>query len=269
MKTYADVFGSLDRAALIPFFVLGDPDESQGEGIIEAAVTAGADILELGIPFSDPIADGPTIQKADIRALEAGMTVDKALAMITRIKARHDVPVGLLMYYNLVWHYGVERFYAEAARAGVNSVLVADLCIDDAAEVEGAATEHGMDTVYMVTPNTPDSRRREIARRCTGFVYTVGHLGVTGARAQLGQAIGPLVHRLKADASAAVCVGFGVSQPEHAGALAEAGADGVIVGSALVGRIEEHLDDPQAAQQAIAQAIQGFRTALEQQSGNR
>ena len=267
MKNYQDVFGGLGRAALAPFFVLGDPDEQQSLELIKAALDAGADILELGIPFSDPIADGPTIEKADIRALAAGMTCRRALGMIPRIKAYRDVPVGLLMYYNLICRYGLERFYRDAAEAGVNSVLVADLCVDDAAEVAGRVKANGLASVYMVTANTPADRRRRIGQLCTGFIYTVGHLGVTGAREQLSQAIGPLVRTLKQEAVAPVCVGFGVSKPEHARQLAAAGADGVIVGSAVVQIIERNLDAPRQARQEVGQFIQALRAALHEARG--
>ncbi len=136
MKSYRDVFRQNERAALIPFLVLGDPDAERSLELIKTVIDAGADILELGIPFSDPIADGPTIQKADIRALEKGMTCARAFEIIRQIKTYRDIPIGLLMYYNLIYHYGKEEFYRDAAAAGVNSVLVADLCVDDAAEVE-------------------------------------------------------------------------------------------------------------------------------------
>ena len=192
MRSYKDVFGAGDSAALVPFFVLGDPDEATSLGLIKTAIDAGADILELGIPFSDPIADGPTIQKADIRSLDKGMNCQRAFEMIRQIKEYRDIPIGLLMYYNLICHYGREEFYRDAAAVGVNSVLVADLCIDDAAEVSELIEKNNLDSVYMVTPNTAPDRRGVIARTSTGFVYTVSLLGVTGARSKLGEAVVPL-----------------------------------------------------------------------------
>ena len=154
MKTYKEVFSELKSAALIPFFVIGDPDFDTGLGTVKTAIDAGADILELGIPFSDPIADGPTIQKADIRARKAGMNVQKALEFIRKVKDYKDIPIGLLMYYNLVYQYGMEKFFRDFYEAGVNSVLVADLSIDDADEIIAPAGSAGLDTVFMVTPNT-------------------------------------------------------------------------------------------------------------------
>ncbi len=135
MKSYKQVFAELNHAAVIPFFVVGDPDYKTSLKIVKSAIDAGADILELGIPFSDPIADGPTIQKADIRSLKSGMTVKKALKFITEIKKYKDIPIGLLMYYNLIFQYGTEKFFRDCHKAGVNSVLVADLSIDDANEI--------------------------------------------------------------------------------------------------------------------------------------
>mgnify|MGYP000732579295 CR=1 FL=1 len=265
MKSYREVFGQLrreGRAALIPFFVIGDPDFETSLGVVKAAVDAGADVLELGIAFSDPIADGPTIQKAGIRAMRAGMTVARALEFIGRVKAYKDVPIGLLMYYNLVYQYGVERFCVNAHAAGVNSILVADLSIDDADEVAGPARKAGLDTVFMVTPNTAEQRMTRIAAATTGFVYTVSVLGVTGSRDELSGQVEGLVGRLKRLTDVPVCVGFGISRPEHAVAVARAGADGVIIGSKVVSMIEQNLGAPGAMKEAIAGFLGDIRVAL-------
>lgn len=262
MATYRELFKNKQHALLIPFFVLGDPDEQRSLELIKAGIDAGADILELGIPFSDPIADGPTIQKADIRALEAGITCGRAFEMIRQIKAYRDIPIGLLMYYNLICHYGREAFYRDAAAAGVNSILVADLCVDDAEEVQELLAANELDSVYMVTPITTEQRRQEIARQSTGFIYTVALLGVTGTRDALGEDIVPLVAKLKQQSDVPVCVGFGVSKPEHARQLAEAGADGVIVGSAVVNIIEKNLDAADHGKAELSAFIQSMRQAI-------
>jgi len=246
MKTYKQVFSELEeqkKTALIPFFVIGDPDFDTSLAIVKAAVDAGVDILELGIPFSDPIADGPTIQKADIRAMKSGMTLAKALDFIRQVKEYRDIPIGLLMYYNLVYQYGTEKFFTDFHNAGVNSVLVADLSIDDADEIAGPASAAGLDTVFMVTPNTHPERMQLIASRTTGFIYTVSVLGVTGSRAELSDTVQGLIGKLKQLTSVPVCVGFGISKPEHAAMIARAGADGVIIGSKIVGMIEDNLGD--------------------------
>jgi len=262
MKTYKQVFTEIKKPALIPFFVIGDPDFDTSFEIVKAAIDAGADVLELGIAFSDPIADGPTIQKADIRALNAGMTVERAKEFIAKVRAYKDIPIGLLMYFNLIFQYGTERFFADFARAGTNSVLVADLSIDDADEIDVYARRAGMDTVFMVTPNTDTERARKIAQRCTGFIYTVSLLGVTGGRDSLSDMIKPLIGRLKSITEVPVCVGFGVSTPQHAVELAKAGADGVIIGSRIVKIIEENLNDKKSISVKVKAFIQEVKTAL-------
>ena len=244
MKTYKQVFSELkeqNRTALIPFFVIGDPDFETSLAVVKTAIDAGADILELGIAFSDPIADGPTIQKADIRALHSGMNVAKALEFIRQVKEYRDIPIGLLMYYNLIYQYGTQEFFSDFHRAGVNSVLIADLSIDDADEIMSPAVSAGLDTVFMVTPNTGEERMKRIVSRTTGFVYTVSVLGVTGSRERLSGMVTGLVGSLKSLTNVPVCVGFGISSPEHAATVAQAGADGVIIGSKVVGLIENNL----------------------------
>ena len=262
MKTYKQTFSELDRAALIPFFVIGDPDFDTSLAIIKAAIDAGADILELGIPFSDPIADGPTIQKADIRAMAAGMNMGKALEMIKKIKEYKDIPIGLLMYYNLIYQYGTEKFFRDFHEAGVNSVLVADLSIDDGDEIIGPAVSAGLDTVFMVTPITDQERIKLIASKTTGFIYTVSVLGVTGSRDQLSGTIEELIGKLKKLTNVPVCVGFGISKPEHAIAVVQAGADGVIIGSKIVGLIESNLGNQEEIIAEISAFFGRVKTAI-------
>ena len=262
MRTYSEVFAGLDRAALIPFFVIGDPDFDTSLEIVKAAIDAGADILELGIPFSDPIADGPTIQKADIRAMAGGMNVQKALEFIGKVAGYRDIPIGLLMYYNLIYQYGTEKFFSDFRAAGTTSVLVADLSIDDAAEIIGPARAAGLETVFMVTPNTDTERMKVIARQTTGFIYTVSVLGVTGSRETLSNTVEDLVVRLKKLTSVPVCVGFGISKSEHAVMVAQAGGDGVIIGSRIVQIIEENLDNKQKILSETACFIKQVKLAL-------
>jgi len=262
MKTYKQVFAELDRVALIPFFVIGDPDFDKSLAVVKTAIDAGADILELGIPFSDPIADGPTIQKADIRSLKNGMNVKKALSFIKKIKAYKDIPIGLLMYYNLIYQYGLEKFFTDFHKAGVNSVLVADLSIDDADEVISPAVSAGLDTVFMVTPNTDTERIKLIASKTTGFIYTVSLLGVTGSRENLSDAVAGLVGRLKKLTSVPICVGFGISKPQHAAQVAAAGADGVIIGSKVVELIEKNLSDKRKMLSELSKFLGDVKTAI-------
>jgi tryptophan synthase alpha chain len=265
MKTYKQVFSELSqikRAALIPFFVIGDPDFDTSLEIVKTAIDAGADVLELGIPFSDPIADGPTIQKADIRARNSGMNVAKAVEFIRKVKDYKDVPIGLLMYYNLIYQYGTEKFFNDCYQAGVNSVLVADLSIDDADEITSPAAKAGLDTVFMVTPNTDTTRIKLIASKTTGFIYTVSVFGVTGSREELSDTVEELVRKLKEITTVPVCVGFGISKPEHAATVASAGADGVIIGSKIVSLIENNLDDKEKMLAGISTFISDVKGAI-------
>jgi tryptophan synthase alpha chain len=265
MKTYKQVFAELkekNRTALIPFFVIGDPDFDTSLDIVKTAIDAGADVLELGIPFSDPIADGPTIQKADIRAMKSGINMKKALEFIRKVKDYKDVPIGLLMYYNLVYQYGTEKFFRDFHKAGVNSVLVADLSIDDADEIVGPATSAGLDTVFMVTPITKPERMERIASITTGFIYTVSVLGVTGSRDKLSNTVDGLISKLKKLTNVPVCVGFGISKAEHAAAVAQAGADGVIIGSKIVGLIENNLNDKEKMLTDISAFLTEVKSAI-------
>ena len=262
MKSYKQIFSELDRAALIPFFVIGDPDFDTSFEIVKTAIDAGADILELGVAFSDPIADGPTIQKADIRARNAGMNVKKALEFIKKIKAYKDIPIGLLMYYNLIYQYGAGKFFADFHEAGVNSVLVADLSIDDADEIIEPAASAGLDTVFMVTPNTETERMKLIASKTTGFIYTVSLLGVTGSREKLSEQVEGLIAKLKKLTGVPVCVGFGISKPEHAAKVAAAGADGVIIGSKIVKIIEENLGNKEKTLAEISTFIKEVKSSI-------
>ncbi len=266
MKTYSQVFSELakqKKAALIPFFVIGDPDFDTSLEILKAAIDSGADILELGVPFSDPIADGPTIQKADIRARKSGMTVAKARDFIRKVKDYKDIPIGLLIYYNLVYQYGVAQFFSDFHQAGVNSILIADLSIDDADEIYSPAISAGLDTVFIITPNTDPERMKVIASKTTGFIYAVSLLGVTGSRDKLSDTVEELVGKLKRLTNVPVCVGFGISKPEHAAAIARAGADGVIIGSKIVDLIENNLGNRDKIIGDIATFLTEIKVTLE------
>lgn len=256
MGIYQDLFTELNRAALIPFFVIGDPNEEISFELVKTAIDAGADVLELGIPFSDPVADGPTIQKADIRAMKAGMTPQKALGFVKRITDYQPIPIGLLVYYNLIYQYGIERFFSDFKQAGGTSVLIADLSIDDADEIAPAAEAAGLETVFMVTPNTSDQRIQKIAEHTTGFIYTVSLLGTTGQRSGLSDLVKPLITRLQSLTEKPICVGFGISTAEHARDIARAGADGIIIGSRIIKFIEDNLDDADAMKKQLKSYLQ-------------
>jgi tryptophan synthase alpha chain len=235
----AAAFGAADaagRAALIPYVVAGYPDAETSFRIAIAAVDAGADLLELGLPYSDPLADGATLQRASGVALAHGATLDGSLALIEQIAAaRPDIPLVPMGYANQFIGGGDGREAAQRlARAGAAGVIVADLTPDEGAPFEAVAAEVGLAVVYLVAPTTPKDRRREIAQRSGGFLYCVSLVGVTGARTSLPSHVARLVRDVKAASPVPVAVGFGVSRPAHVRALAKAGADGVIVASALV-----------------------------------
>ena len=224
------------RAALIPYVVAGYPDAATSLAIATAAIDAGADLLEVGLPYSDPLADGATLQRASQAALAAGATFDGSLALVGRIaRARPGVPLVVMGYANQLigGGDGTDRARALAA-AGAAGVIVADLTPDEGGPFEAAAVDAGIAVVYLVAPTTAPERRAWVASRSGGFLYCVSLVGVTGARTSLPSTVGRLVREVRAASPVPVAVGFGVSKPAHVRAIAKAGADGVIVASALV-----------------------------------
>jgi tryptophan synthase alpha chain len=231
--------------ALVGYVTGGDPEPRFTPAIAEALVKGGVDILELGIPFSDPIADGPTIQAASVRALEAGTTPKIVLGMAGEIKRKHGVPVVLLTYYNPVFRMGLENFFRLASNCGVDGVVVPDLPVEEADDYRENARACGVDTIFLVAPSTSNERLRRIVGCSSGFLYLVSHFGVTGAREALEASTVQLIKRILPYTIGRVplAVGFGVSKPEHAKRIIGAGADGVIVGSAFVSIIDKHQSD--------------------------
>ena len=230
-----------DRAALIPYVVAGYPDADTSLEIALAAADAGADLLEVGLPYSDPLADGATLQRASQVAIRAGATLEGSLRLIERLgAARRDLPLVPMGYANQIIGGGDgEAVARRLAGAGAAGLIVADLTPDEGAAFEVVARAAGLAVVYLVAPTTPADRRAEIAARSGGFVYCVSLVGVTGARTTLPKTVGRLVRDVVADSPVPVAVGFGVSKPGHVRAIARAGADGVIVASALVDALGE------------------------------
>ncbi|HEX7471732.1 MAG TPA: tryptophan synthase subunit alpha [Candidatus Limnocylindrales bacterium] len=224
------------RAALIPYVVAGYPDADTSFEVALAAADGGADLLELGLPYSDPLADGATLQRASGTALAAGATLERSIALLRRIgAARPDLPLVPMAYANQVIGGGDGRAVASRlAEAGASGVIVADLTPDEGGPFEAVARDVGLAVVYLVAPTTEPARRARIATRTGGFLYCVSLVGVTGARASLPASVGRLVRDVRAVSPVPVAVGFGVSRPAHVRALVRAGADGVIVASALV-----------------------------------
>ncbi len=225
------------RRALVPFLVAGDPDLPTTAQAIDALARAGADLIELGVPFSDPVADGPVNQRASQRALANGVTLASVLELVRRMRGRVDLPVVLLSYYNPILHYGLSRFCTDATASGVDGVVIPDLPADEGDELIAAARPVELDTIFLLAPTSTDSRIRLVAQRSSGFIYCVSVTGVTGVRDPLAEGLSELVTRIRKASMLPVCVGFGVSTPEQARQVAEI-ADGVIVGSALVSLLE-------------------------------
>jgi tryptophan synthase alpha chain len=239
------------RAAFIPFIVAGDPDADASVEIIAAARDGGADIIEIGIPYSDPLADGPTIQRAAQRALSRGMTFDGAIELARRAKERlPDTPLIGFTYYNPVFTRGVEKTAKDFSSAGFAGIIVPDIPPEEAAPLLEAFRAQGLAVTFLVAPTTPDIRARAIAELCTDFVYVVSRMGVTGADRQIGEIVRSQVARLRALTDKPLAVGFGVASGAHA-ALIASFADGVIVGSALIDRI--------AAAPSAAHAVEDVR----------
>lgn len=242
-----------DRAALIPYVVGGYPDAETGFEIALAAADAGADLLEVGLPYSDPLADGATLQRASGVALKAGASLEGSLRLIERIgAARPDLPLVPMAYANQVISGGDgEAVARRLASAGAAGVIIADLTPDEGAPFEAVAHDAGLAVVYLVAPTTPPARRAMIAARSGGFLYCVSLVGVTGARAALPSSVGELVRDVRAVSPVPVAVGFGVSTPAHVKAIADAGADGVIVASALVDALGDDGNDITAMSELV------------------
>jgi tryptophan synthase alpha chain len=263
MTRIGEVFRGLDRPAFIAYLVAGDPDRAGFLTAARAVIEAGADILEIGMPFSDPVADGPTIQRAHTRALEGGMTVDGFFEAVGEVRKLSETPILLMVYCNTVHHRGVERFYREALAAGADGVLVVDMPPEEGERAVRAARENGLDQIFLIAPSTSDRRLGGIVKSASGFLYLASLLGVTGARERLSDEAGTLIRRVRPRTRLPLAVGFGISRPEHAAALRDAGAEGVIVGSALVKLVEKHARDPVQMTREIKGFVAGMRGALE------
>lgn len=264
MDRYKTRFKELKRnkeKALIGFSVLGDPDKNTSIKIIKTMIESGVDILEVALAFSDPIADGPTIQAADVRALKKRITTDIAFDIIKEIRKSSSIPIGLLVYYNLIYQKGIDNFYRLAKESGVDSVLIADLPIEESEPVIKVSRKYNINQVFIVSELTNNQRLKKITKKTSGFVYTVARLGVTGARSDLKYSTLSLVRRIKKHTKLPVCVGFGVSKPEHVKKIAKSGADGIIVGSAIVKIIEKNYKNKKIMLHKIKNYIKKLKKA--------
>lgn len=246
IESYEDMFKRVKakkEGAFIPFIVAGDPDFETSLEIVKTFVDNGADALEIGFPFSDPVADGPTVQLADIRALDAGMNTKKGFEFIKSVREFTNIPLGILTYYNLIYKMGIDEFYKRANENGVNAILAADLPPEEAEDAVEAAKKYDVQQIFMAAQTTSNERLQEINNMCSGFLYVVAVMGITGARSELKTTTVGLIKRIKHHSDIPISVGFGISKPEHVKEVISAGSDGAIVASAILNIITENLND--------------------------
>lgn len=221
-----------NKKAFIPFITAGDPSADFTVKAVLKMAEAGADVIEIGVPFSDPIAEGPVIQEANIRALSAGMTTDGVFDIVKRVRETTTVPICLMGYLNPVFHYGYDRFFKNCQEAGVDGIIIADLPYEEKAEADEVAKKYGVEIISLIAP-TSEQRIQMIAKESTGFIYLVSSLGVTGVRSEITTDVAAIAKTIKAVTDTPVAIGFGISTPEQAAKMAGC-ADGAIVGSAII-----------------------------------
>ncbi|MFZ0442777.1 MAG: tryptophan synthase subunit alpha [Methanobacterium sp.] len=246
VQSYSEMFQEVKNrgeGAFIPFTVAGDPDFETSLQIVRQYIDNGADALEIGFPFSDPVADGPSVQAADIRSLNSGMTTEKCFEFIKKIREFTSIPIGVLVYYNLIYKMGLEEFYQKAKRSGINGILAADLPPEESNDAVDMAKKYKLDQIFMVAQTTNNKRIYEIMKRCSGFVYVVAVMGVTGVRSDLKKSSVELIKRVKNHTKLPLAVGFGISKQEHVEDVIKSGADGAIVASAIIDVITDNLED--------------------------
>ena len=252
-----------EHPAFMPYFTLGYPDYETSLDIIQACANAGADMMELGIPFSDPLADGPTIQHSSHIALRNGMTVARSLQGVRELRARGlKLPFVLMGYLNPILAYGLADFVAEAAAAGVDGFIIPDLPPEEAEELQVLCQAHGLSLVFLLAPNSPDDRVQRVARASNGFIYLVSVTGVTGAREELPPHLSSFIQRVRFHTDKPLAVGFGIATPQQAAAVGRL-ADGVIVGSALIKTVQEAADPVSAA----AEFVRTIKSAMKHDGG--
>jgi tryptophan synthase alpha chain len=268
---YSQTFDQLkekNQGAFIPFVTIGDPNLEQSFEIIKALIDAGADALELGIPFSDPSADGITIQRAALRALNSGVNTDSCLTVLAKVRAyAPDIPMGLLLYGNLVFARGIDTFYKDMAAVGVDSVLIADLPLRESAPFREAAIKYGVAPIFIAPPNGSEETLKQVAQYSQGYTYVLSRAGVTGVDVPIDSSTEEtspahnLVAKLKGNNAAPGVIGFGISSPEQVKAALATGAAGAISGSAVVKLIENNLDDNRAMLSALTDFVQRMKEA--------
>lgn len=248
------------ECALIPFITAGDPDLETTAKALEVLAKSGADLIELGVPYSDPLADGPTIQAAATRALQKGVQLDDVLAIVKQVAPKIEIPIILFTYYNPIYYRGIELFLQQVKNAGVDGLVVPDLPLEEAEGLLKLAEEVGIEVILLVAPTSSQARIKAIASKSQGFIYLVSVTGVTGIRSEMATGVEDLVADLHKSTNKPIGVGFGISSPEQAKQVKEWGADGVIVGSAIVKRLAD--GTPESGLKAIAQFCSALKQAI-------
>jgi len=265
MDRYQALFQRLadkKQGAFVPFVTIGDPSPELSLRIMQTLIDAGADALELGFPFSDPLADGPTIQGANNRALKAGTTPDICFDLISQIRQKNpDLPIGLLMYANLVYSRGIENFYQRCQQAGIDSVLIADVPTTESADFVAAAEKYGIKPIFIAPPTATDETLKSVAALSQGYTYLLSRAGVTGTETKANMPVHELLDRLNQFDAPPALLGFGISEPSQVRQAIEAGAAGAISGSAVVKIIEANQNDPEALLQALSDFITPMKKA--------
>lgn len=246
-----------NKKAFIAFLTAGDPDFETSLKNFRAVIEAGADLIEVGIPFSDPIAEGPVIQEADIRALESGMTTDKVFELVKTLRSDYDLPIVFMTYANPVYHYGADKFFEKAAEAGADGIIIPDCPYEERAEFDDTAAKYGIDFISMIAPTSED-RIKTIAEKAKGFIYVVSSLGVTGVRSEIKTDLDSIVKLIKEATDTPAAIGFGISTPEQASAMSKK-ADGVIVGSAMVKIVAQYGKE---APEKLSEYVKSMKKAI-------
>lgn len=243
-KRYANKFAQLKKEgkkAFIPFTVLGYPNRQGCFDTIKAFIDSGATAIELGLAFSDPMADGPIIQQAANETIASGFSVADAFSLLAKVREYdNEIPIGLLVYYNMVLKFGEQRFYEEAAKTGVDGILIADLPVEAADEVSQYAQANNIDQIFIVSPMTDDQRLNAILKYAGGFIYAVSRLGITGVEERYDNKLKGLIDKVQSQSQLPICIGFGISNPEQAKTMCALGADGVITGSRIIDIIKKN-----------------------------
>ena len=263
MSRYEKLFSNLaarNEGAFVPFIMLSDPDPATALDIVRAAVAGGADALELGVPFSDPVADGPTIQASHIRALEGGATVDSAIAQLRQIRAEFpDLPIGMLIYGNVPFTRGLETFYSEFQEAGADSILLPDVPVREGAPFVAAADKAGIDPIFIAPAQASEQTLQGVAQYSRGYIYAISRDGVTGTEKESEtRGLVDVVNNVKRFGGAPILLGFGISTPQHVADAISAGAAGAITGSALTKIVDAHLDENNKPTDGLASAVTDF-----------